>query len=154
MVNEDAALLDRPVSLFDRRLQAQAACQNSGGALNTVVADSGYDNNHQIYELEKRLGVRAVVGVQDPHQLGENYVQNRRRNVTRSLKIQRLKELATLEGRELMCKRQGSVETVFGTIKHTMKFREFLTRGRDNVANEWNLVSAAYNLKRLMNLRA
>lgn len=44
------------------------------------------------------------------------------------------------------------MEPVFGTIKQAMKFREFLTRGRENVANEWTLVSAAYNLKKLMRL--
>lgn len=35
-----------------------------------------------------------------------------------------------------------------------MKFRESLTRGRESVANEWNLVSAAYNLNKLMSLSA
>lgn len=81
-------------------------------------------------------------------------MQNRRRQRIRALKIKRIKELATTEGKNLMCQRRCTVEAVFGTIKHTMKFREFLTRGRENVANEWNLVSAAYNLKRLMSLSA
>jgi transposase len=133
---------------------AQAAHQNSKGALKEVVADCGYDNNHQIYNLQKRYGIHSVVGVKDPHRLGETHGQNRQRQRTRALKIQRIKELATPEGKNLMRRRKSTVETVFGIIKHAMKFREFLTRGRENVANEWNLISAAYNFKRLMRLGA
>jgi hypothetical protein len=118
------------------------------------VADAGYDNNHQIFELERVYGVHAVVGVQDPHRLGETHMQNQRRKRTRALKLERMKELATAAGKKLMRQRKNTVEAVFGTIKHAMKFREFLTRGRENVANEWNLVSAAYNLKRLTRLGA
>lgn len=149
-----ALIADSPTDSQQIFPVAEAAHQNSQGGLKTVVADSGYENNHQIAELEKVYGVHAVVGVQDPHRLGETHVQNRRRQRIRALKIERMKELATTEGRELMCQRKCTVEAVFGTIKHTMKFREFLTRGRENVANEWNLVTAAYNLKRLMSLRA
>lgn len=130
------------------------AIQNSAGAVELVVADAGYDNNHQIHQLKQLHGVRSVVGVQDPHRLSETHAQTRRRQLVRGLKIDRIKELATPEGRNLMSKRKSTVEAAFGIIKHAMKFREFLTRGRENVANEWNLISTAYNLKRLTSLRA
>jgi transposase len=132
----------------------QAALENSGGAVEVAVADAGYDNNHQIDQLKQLYGVCAVVAVKDPHRLGKRFLQTRQRQRVRRLKIDRIKELATPEGRNLMHKRRTTVETVFGTLKHAMKFREFLTRGRENVANEWNLVSAAYNLKRLTRLGA
>lgn len=132
----------------------QAALQNSAGAVAVVVADAGYDNNHQIHQLKQMYGVRSVVGVQDPHRLGETHVQSQQRQRVRKLKIDRIKELATAEGQSLMRKRRSTVEAAFGIIKHAMKFREFLTRGRENVANEWTLISAAYNLKRLTGLRA
>ena len=32
--------------------------------------------------------------------------------------------------------------------------RQFLTRGIENVSNEWNLVCSAYNLKRLFRLKS
>lgn len=44
------------------------------------------------------------------------------------------------------------VEPVFGIIKHYMRFRHFLVRGKENVSGEWNLVCAAHNLKRTFNL--
>jgi transposase len=133
---------------------AQAALQNSAGAVKVVVADAGYDNNHQIHQLKQLHGVRAVVAVKDPHRLGKRFAQTRQRQRVRKLKIDRIKELATPEGRNLMSKRNTTVEAAIGIIKHVMKFREFLTRGRENVANEWNLISAAFNLKRLTVLRA
>ncbi|HUV02268.1 MAG TPA: transposase, partial [Desulfobacteria bacterium] len=40
-----------------------------------------------------------------------------------------------------------TVEWIFGNIKQNMKFREFLTRGLENVRTEYNLVCSAHNLK-------
>jgi hypothetical protein len=109
----------------------QAALQNSEGAVEVVVADAGYDNNHQIDQLKQLYGVCAVVAVKDPHRLGKRFAQTRQRQRVRRLKIDRIKELATPEGRNLMNKSRTTVETSFGIIKHVMKFREFLTRGRE-----------------------
>jgi transposase len=44
-------------------------------------------------------------------------------------------------------KRSETVEWIFGNIKQNMKFREFLTRGLENVRTEYNLVCLAHNLK-------
>jgi hypothetical protein len=41
------------------------------------------------------------------------------------------------------------VEPVFGIIKSVMGFRQFLLRGLEKAACEWELVKAAYNFKRL-----
>jgi hypothetical protein len=43
-------------------------------------------------------------------------------------------------------------EPVFGIIKAALGFRQFLLRGLDKVRGEWNLVTMAYNLKRLFTL--
>lgn len=126
--------------------------KNCRGAVHTVVADSGYDNNHQIHELEVKHGVHAVVAVQDPHRISTKYNQGRQRQRTRALKLKRIEELETPRGRELIAARSCSVEPVFGTIKQAMGFRRFLLRGTAAVANEWTLVSAALNLKRLLHL--
>ena len=45
-------------------------------------------------------------------------------------------------------------EPVFGIIKAALGFRQFLLRGLDKVRGEWNLVTMAYNLKRLFALAA
>jgi transposase len=51
------------------------------------------------------------------------------------------------EGKKEYKKRKETVEWPFGNIKHNLKFREFLTRGIENVRVEHNLVCTAHNLK-------
>ena len=61
-------------------------------------------------------------------------------------------KLSTPQGRERYGLRKQTVEPVFGIIKEVMRFRQFLMRGQDEVAGEWNLVCCSYNLKRLFSL--
>jgi len=53
---------------------------------------------------------------------------------------------------EMMARRQGIVEHVFGTIKFWMGHRAFLTRGLEMVRAEFSLSCLAYNLRRTLNL--
>ena len=57
--------------------------------------------------------------------------------------------LKTPEGKTLYALRKQTPEPVFGIIKSALGFRQFLLRGLDNVRGEWNLVTMAYNMKRL-----
>ena len=57
------------------------------------------------------------------------------------------------KGRQLYSLRKQSVEPVFGIIKHTLGFRQFLLRGLEKVSGEWKLVCLAYNMKRLFKLK-
>ena len=61
--------------------------------------------------------------------------------------------LKTRAGRAAYALRKQTVEPVFGIIKSVMGFRQFLTRGLDNVQGEWTLVCLAWNLKRMAALR-
>ena len=60
--------------------------------------------------------------------------------------------LQTREGKQLYALRKHTPEPVFGIIKSVLGFRQFLLRGLDKVRGEWNLVTMAYNLKRLFAL--
>jgi transposase len=60
--------------------------------------------------------------------------------------------LKTPEGRKLYALRKHTPEPVFGIIKSALGFRQFLLRGLDNVRGEWNLVTMAYNVKRMFAL--
>ncbi len=62
--------------------------------------------------------------------------------------------LKTPEGRALYGLRKQLPEPVFGIIKHAMRFRQFLLRGREKVTDEWRLVTLAYNFRRLAVLAA
>jgi transposase len=57
--------------------------------------------------------------------------------------------LQTKAGKAVYALRKSTVETVFGIIKHVMGFRQFHLRGKDAAESEWNLVSMAWNLKRM-----
>ena len=57
--------------------------------------------------------------------------------------------LQSAEGRRLYPRRQSSVEPVFGMIKSVLGFRRFGLRGLEKVNLEWQLVSAAFNCRRL-----
>ena len=60
--------------------------------------------------------------------------------------------LKTPEGKKLYALRKQTPEPVFGIIKSVLGFRQFLLRGLDNVRGEWNLVTMAFNMKRLFAL--
>ena len=62
--------------------------------------------------------------------------------------------LRTAQGRARYKLRQQTVEPVFGIIKSVLGFRQFLLRGLQKVALEWQLVCLAYNLKRLHRMGA
>ena len=61
--------------------------------------------------------------------------------------------LATPEGRQLYALRKQTPEPVFGIIKSAMGFRQFSLRGLDKVTGEWNLVTLAWNIKRMFTLQ-
>ena len=57
--------------------------------------------------------------------------------------------LQTPEGKRLYALRKQAPEPVFGIIKSVLGFRQFLLRGLDRVRGEWNLVTMAWNIKRM-----
>jgi hypothetical protein len=61
-------------------------------------------------------------------------------------------KLRTPEAHQRYLRPQASIEPVFGIIKRVLGFRQFSLRGLKKVSLEWNLISVAYNLKRLHKL--
>jgi hypothetical protein len=60
--------------------------------------------------------------------------------------------LQTQEGKKRYALRKQIPEPVFGIIKSVLGFRQFLLRGLDTVRGEWNLVTMAWNIKRMFAL--
>lgn len=58
----------------------------------------------------------------------------------------------TKENKELFSKRKCLVEHPFGTVKRSLGFTYFLTRGTENVRTESLLHFLAYNMRRIVNL--
>jgi hypothetical protein len=57
--------------------------------------------------------------------------------------------LRTPQGQAIYAKRKSTVEPVFGNLKRSMGFRQFLLRGFEKVKGEWTLGCMAWNLRRL-----
>ena len=62
-------------------------------------------------------------------------------------------QLGTQAGRALYKLRKQTVEPVFGIIKRVMGWRQMSMRGLDKANGEWNLVTMAWNIKRMHVLR-
>jgi hypothetical protein len=60
--------------------------------------------------------------------------------------------LRTKAGKALYALRKQTPEPVFGIIKSVLGFRQFLLRGLEQVRGEWNLVTMAWNMKRMFAL--
>lgn len=63
-------------------------------------------------------------------------------------------KLASEENQAKYRLRQQTVEPAIGIIKEVLGFRRFLLRGLTKVSGEWELVTLAYNCKRLHRLKA
>jgi transposase len=148
-------LSDRPNDKGELLASLDAAAGN-GFTVEKVLADTGYYSEANAAGcLERGIdpliavarqshgrSLESILGEDEPAALPENATPKER--MAHKLKG---KEAARLYGL-----RKQTVEPVFGIIKHGMRFRQFLMRGKDNVAGEWNLVCTAYNLKRSFNL--
>lgn len=129
----------------------------AGFHAHTVLADTGYYSEEAVQAAQKE-GIDALVAVEKSSHgrtleeiLGEKEAERPPANATpKQVMAHRLK---TDEGAQLYGLRKQTVEPVFGTIKQTMRFRQFLMRGKEKVSIEWNLVCTAYNLKRIFNLK-
>jgi transposase/transcriptional regulator NrdR family protein len=72
---------------------------------------------------------------------------------TKEIRDEMTAKLLSKKGRRLRAMRSCVVEHVFGQIKEHMKFRKFMHRGLEKVRTIWDIISLAYNFKKLAKLR-
>jgi transposase len=76
------------------------------------------------------------------------------RHMRVSFRLRRFREqakanLLSERGMVLRILRNVEVESVFGHIKHNMRFRRFHLRGLEKVKTEWGLICIAHNMRKL-----
>jgi transposase len=127
--------------------------------ISDVCADTGYFSEQAVTTIErdgKGPRVYCAVGRQSHHRRVEDILkkvdQPEPSDPPASITEAMRRRLKTCEGRTKYKKRKETVEPVFGIIKSVMGFRQFLTRGLEQVSIEWDLVVSAYNMKRLYRL--
>jgi len=113
------------------------------------TADAGYGKEHCLKTLRRRR-LDAYVAVQrEKH--GSPETTSPRGRIPKGLSlIDRMRrKLSTIKGRRVYALRKTIPEPVIGQIKHVMGFRQFSLRGKHKARCEWNLVTAAHNLRKL-----
>ena len=53
------------------------------------------------------------------------------------------------EGRQRYSQRIGTVEPVFGSIRHNMRLNRFTLRGQHKVGTQWRLYYQVHNIEKL-----
>ena len=126
------------------------------GHSEAVLADNGYysQDNVDLCE-EEHVTPYICLGREKHHQSPQERLREPdpvREDATTLEKMQH--RLKTREGKAIYAKRKSTVEPVFGIIKSVMGFRQFMLRGLTAVEGEWNLVTLAWNLKRMHKMQS
>jgi transposase len=126
------------------------------GAIETLLADTGYFSAANVQAcVAAEIDPLIAMGRQPHHPpLAERFAPAPPPPDHPTPVAAMAHRLKTPEGRALYALRKHTPEPVFGIIKSALGFRQFLLRGLDNVRGEWNLVTMAYNVKRLFALAA
>jgi transposase/IS5 family transposase len=129
--------------------------QEQLGEINQVLADTGYFSAANVAACEEAGIVPMIAMKREQHHLPvlERFTEPPPLPHDASPVEAMAHRLKTKTGRADYALRKQTFEPVFGIIKHVMKFRQFLLRGKQQVAHEWNLVALAWNLKRMNALK-
>ena len=125
------------------------------GKVTEATADAGYfsETNVGLCEREKITTYIAVGRESHNQSLADRFSEPEPIAEDADAVTKMKHRLKTKDGKAVYAKRKCTVEPVFGVIKSVLGFRQFLLRGIENVRGEWDLVSIAWNLKRLNVLR-
>ncbi len=124
--------------------------------VDNLLADAGYHSKENLKQcLSQKINPLIVKKRDKHHQSPEDRFKEPPPLPDNATEVEKAEHrLKTQEGKALYAKRKSTVEPVFGIIKNILGFRQFMVRGLENVSGEWNLVSIAWNLKRLHKLLA
>jgi transposase len=151
-----ARLVDTPVDARQvlPMIQELQALPERLGQVHTLMTDAGFFSAANVQHCENN-GIQPMLARRrDQHYLPwyERFSEPPALSNTADALERMLHRLRTPAGRALYGLRKQTVEPVFGIIKQAMRFRQFLLRGKAKVSGEWQLVSLAYNLKRMQRL--
>lgn len=121
--------------------------ENVGEQVHEVSADSNYCSEENLKELSKRR-IRAYIATgRQRHGTSEAIDRYGRKLGPRAMRMTARLRRGGWRSRYRL--RKQTVEPVFGQIKEGLGFRRFLMRGLEKVSQEWRLVCAAFNLRKL-----
>ena len=121
------------------------------GAVDSLLADTGYFSQNNVEKCKNNDMVPYISTERQKHNIAieDRFTDPDPFPASTDPVMEMKHRLKTKTGKALYAKRKCTVEPVFGIIKAAMGFRQFLLRGLELVAGEWDLVCMAYNIKRL-----
>ena len=132
-------------------LAALALLPESLGKPETLLADSGYFSQANVEACAEAKIAALIAPGRERHHLSwrARFAEAPPAPEDPTPLEAMVHRLATPEGRALYALRKQIPEPVFGIIKSVMGFRQFSLRGLEQVKGEWNLVTLAWNIKRM-----
>ena len=124
---------------------------NTGRAPDELLADAGYSSNANLQaaaEMTTESGTQFLIAGRPSSQTPAQRVPTGRIPDGFTLKQRMARKLRTKPGRAAYARRKTIIEPVFGQI-HTLQGKHVLLRGIDNARQEWNLLAACHNLRKL-----
>jgi transposase len=112
-----------------------------------VLADSGYFSIKNLEWLEEQ---KINACLPDSNMARSLNLGKRCKGRARAAAHRRMRQkLRSSSGRQAYAQRKTLVEPGFGVLKEQRGMRQFRTRGKEKVANEFTLANIAYNLTRM-----
>jgi transposase len=136
---------------LDPAVESLCSLPGKLGAVDSLLADAGYFSQDNVKQCEGKNIVPYIASERQAHNAPpeERFSEPEPLAGPADPVTQMKHRLKTMVGKAIYAKRKSTIEPVFGIIKAVMGFRQFLLRGLKRVAGEWDLVSIAYNLKRM-----
>jgi hypothetical protein len=137
-------------------LKALAELPEELGPTEAVLADHGYFSQDNVdLCVQEQVTPYISLGREKHHQSPEERLREPDPVCDDANALERMQHrLKTREGKAIYAQRKSTVEPVFGIIKSVMGFRQFMLRGLEAVEGEWNLVTLAWNLKRMHKIQS
>ena len=126
------------------------------GEVQVLMADNGFLSQANVQACAQ-AGVEPLLALkkQEHHvPVLERFAPDVAEPQTSDPLVRMAHRLTTQAGKVLYGLRKQTVEPVFGIIKRVMGWRQMSMRGLDKAQGEWNLVTMAWNIKRMHVLRA
>jgi transposase len=118
-----------------------------GSTPEEVLADSGYFSIKNLEWLEQQ---KINACLPDSNMARSLNLGKRCKGKARAAAHRRMRQkLRSSPGRQAYAQRKTLVEPGFGVLKEQRGMRQFRTRGKEKVANEFTLANIAYNLTRM-----
>ena len=150
LVDVDVSQCPADRMLLESAITRLTALPQEIGTVTELLADAGYCSTSNIETCERHQITPYISIGREPHTGGlTRFREPPASREGASAKERMQHRLRTKDGRAIYGQRKMTIEPRFGNIKSVQGFRQFSLRGHENVSGEWQIVGAAYNLKRM-----